>query len=71
MRSLHFLKIHKQSWQRLWETLDSTDQAIVAGDNFSPLTEWFHQTVLTEATNNYNSLTFPYNSPETFLYAQS
>ncbi len=71
MRSLHFLKIHKQSWQRLWETLDSTDQAIVAGDNLHPLSVWFAETVATEAKNNYNSLTFPYNLPETFRYAQS
>jgi len=70
MRSLHFLKIHKQSWQRLWETLNGADQSIVAGDDLSPLTVWFHETVLTEAKNNFNNPAFAYNSPDSFKYQQ-
>ena len=72
MESIHHQKITKRTFERLWDTLSSRDQTVIANDTEkqTELAKWFYNTVTATAKSKYESLTYWMNDIETFKYSK-
>lgn len=70
--SLHYQKILKRVVTRVWDTLSTSEQAIVAADveRETPIAKWFHAAVASEAKAKYESPAHWENEPYSFKYSQ-
>jgi len=70
MESLHYEKIAKRAFERIWDTLSNRDRQIIAEDvhKETQLAKWFYQTVWQTAQSRYESATYWLNDWETFKH---
>ena len=68
MKSIHYQKIAKRAFNRLWDTLSNRDRDIIASDvgQETQLAKWFNSTVAAEAKAKYESVGYWMNDPYSF-----
>jgi len=72
MNSIHYQKIAKRTFERLWDTLSVKDQKVVVNDTQkqTELSQWFYNTVESTAKSKYESPDYWMNNPETFKHSK-
>lgn len=68
-KTLHWMKIHKIVLLRTWDNISNESRSIISADidSLSEITKWFHSFLENETNRLYESETYSYNNPFTFL----